>query len=162
MNVRIALYGVLTMSDKPENTGRKQDGTFKRGVSGNPAGKPCGTRHKATKAALNLLDGESEALTRKAVELALEGNVIALRLCLERIAPAFKAISPTIEFSQPLPKTLTEQARSFVSAVAKGEIPSDTATQMVSALANVAKIEEFEKIKSRLEALERSIREQSK
>jgi len=34
-----------------------------------------------------LLDGEAEALTRKAVDLALEGDTTALRLCLERIAP---------------------------------------------------------------------------
>jgi len=32
------------------------------------------------------LEGEAEALTRKAVELALEGDVTALRLCLDRIA----------------------------------------------------------------------------
>jgi hypothetical protein len=33
-----------------------------------------------------LLAGEGEALTRKAVELALAGNPAALRLCRERIA----------------------------------------------------------------------------
>ena len=35
-----------------------------------------------------LLDGEAEALTRKAVELALAGDPAALRLCLDRtVAP---------------------------------------------------------------------------
>jgi len=62
-------------------------GQFKPGQSGNPRGKPKGARHKATLAALELLDGEAEALTRKAVDLALEGDTTALRLCLERIAP---------------------------------------------------------------------------
>lgn len=32
----------------PENTGRNQDGTFTKGVSGNPAGKPKGARHQLT------------------------------------------------------------------------------------------------------------------
>lgn len=32
----------------PENTGRNQDGTFPKGVSGNPAGKPKGARHQLT------------------------------------------------------------------------------------------------------------------
>ena len=50
-------------------------------------GKPRGTRHRATQAMLALLDGEAEALTRKAVQLALEGGGAALRLCLERTAP---------------------------------------------------------------------------
>ena len=36
------------------------------------------------RAAEALLDGEAEALTRKAIETALEGDVAALRLCLDR------------------------------------------------------------------------------
>ncbi len=74
---------------KSVNTGQKQkkDTKFKPGQSGNPAGKPSGARHKTTIAAQALLDGEGEALTRKCVELALEGNIPALRLCLERILP---------------------------------------------------------------------------
>jgi len=60
---------------------------FPKGRSGNPAGKPKGCRNKATRAAQVLLDGEAEALTRKAVDLALEGDTTALRICMERICP---------------------------------------------------------------------------
>ena len=60
---------------------------FPPGVSGNPAGRLPGTRNRATMAAEALLDGEAEALTRRAVELALAGDGMALRLCLERIIP---------------------------------------------------------------------------
>jgi hypothetical protein len=63
------------------------DGRFKKGQSGNPAGRPPGARNKATETAERLLDGEAEALTRKALELALEGDAAALRLCLDRIIP---------------------------------------------------------------------------
>lgn len=74
-----------------EKAGRKEiKGRFKPGQSGNPAGKPVGTRHKATQAALTLLEGEGEALTRKAIEMALAGDTTALRLCLERIASPAK------------------------------------------------------------------------
>jgi hypothetical protein len=70
------------------NTAGNQRGRpFKKGRSGNPAGKPKGARHCATLAAEALLDGEVEALTRKAIELALAGDPIALRLCLDRILP---------------------------------------------------------------------------
>jgi len=41
--------------------------------------------NKATLATQALLDEEVEALTRKVVELAKEGNPVALRLCLERL-----------------------------------------------------------------------------
>jgi len=60
---------------------------FVKGRSGNPRGRPTGARNKKTLAAAVLLEGESEALTRKAVELALEGDPTALRLCIERILP---------------------------------------------------------------------------
>ena len=63
---------------------------FQPGASGNPAGKPKGTRNKATMAVEAMLDGEAEHLTRKAIELAKAGDMAALRLCLDRIAPARK------------------------------------------------------------------------
>lgn len=69
---------------------KDERGRFKKGHSGNPKGKPRGTRHRATQAALNLLDGEAETISRKAVEMALEGDTTALRLCLERIVPPMK------------------------------------------------------------------------
>jgi hypothetical protein len=69
---------------------RDQRGKFTKGHSGNPKGRAPGTRNKATQAALALLDGETEALTRKVIELALDGDTTALRLCLERITPPVK------------------------------------------------------------------------
>src|SRR6516162_10640502 len=72
---------------------------FPPGVSGNPAGRLPGTRNRATMAAEALLDGEAQALTRKAIELALAGDTVALRLCLERIMPARK--SRTLKLKMP-------------------------------------------------------------
>ena len=62
-------------------------GRFVKGQSGNPNGRPVGARNKATEVAELLLDGETEALTRMVIELALDGNPTALKLCLERIIP---------------------------------------------------------------------------
>ena len=58
---------------------------FEKGKSGNPAGRRPGSRNKATLAAELVFDGEAEALSRKAVELALDGSEAALRICLDRI-----------------------------------------------------------------------------
>ena len=60
---------------------------FVKGQSGNPSGKPKGLRNRATLAAEALLDGEAEALTRKAIDMGLAGDPVALRLCIERIIP---------------------------------------------------------------------------
>src|SRR3954447_8683346 len=62
--------------------------TFQKGQSGNPLGKPKGARHRVTVAAETLLEGEAEAITRKAIELAKGGDGPALRLCMDRILPA--------------------------------------------------------------------------
>ena len=58
-----------------------------KGKSGNPTGRPLGARNKATIFAEQLFAGEAEALTRKAIELALKGDTTALKLCLERVVP---------------------------------------------------------------------------
>ena len=104
-------------------------GQFKPGQSGNPKGKPKGTRHKATRAAQALLEGEAEALSRKAVELALAGDTTALRLCLERIAPPRK--DAPLRMDLPELYTAADAAgalRAIVAAVATGELtPSEGA-----------------------------------
>jgi hypothetical protein len=61
---------------------------FPKGQSGNPAGRPPGARNRATLLAEQLLEGEAAALARKALEMALSGDAVAMRLCLDRlIAP---------------------------------------------------------------------------
>jgi Family of unknown function (DUF5681) len=77
-------------SPMPESTQQIQvertpQGQFVKGQSGNPAGKPPGCRNQATRIAEALLDSDVEALTRKAVALALDGDASALRLCFDRI-----------------------------------------------------------------------------
>jgi hypothetical protein len=75
-------YGADT-ADRPPRPGAARPGMFR---PGNP-GRPPGCRNKATLAALALLEGEAEALARKAVELALAGDTAALKLVLDRLLP---------------------------------------------------------------------------
>ncbi len=78
-------------ADLAENTAEKQRGRpFPKGQSGNPYGRPKGSRNKATLAVQALFDGEAETIGRKAIELAKEGDITAIRLVLERILPARK------------------------------------------------------------------------
>ena len=71
---------------------RRKNATKARGRPFEPgnSGKPKGCRHKVTRAVEELLDGEAEKITRKAAELALKGDLTAIRICLDRIAPARK------------------------------------------------------------------------
>jgi hypothetical protein len=63
--------------------GRNTDGRFSNGN----VGRPKGSRNKATIAIEGLLEGQAEALTQTAISKALKGDSIALRLCMDRIAP---------------------------------------------------------------------------
>jgi hypothetical protein len=72
---------------KPGNAGRDQIGRFKRGVSGNAGGRPKGALNRTTRAAMALLEGEAEMLTRRAVDAARDGDISALKLVLDRIIP---------------------------------------------------------------------------
>ena len=105
---------------------------FKPGQSGNPNGRPKGARNRATLAAEALLDGEADALTRKAIELAMAGDTMALRLCLERVLPPRKdrpiALSiPPIESAD----DAAQAASAVLAAVAAGQITLSEGSGMV-------------------------------
>jgi hypothetical protein len=114
----------------PKAPGRARGRPFEKGRSGNPAGRRTGSRNKATSAAAALLEGESEAPTRKAVELALVGDPTAMRLCLERIlAPCRER---TVKFALPPIESAADIAaamKAVTSALADGAItPGEAAT----------------------------------
>jgi hypothetical protein len=120
------------MSDElvPNPPGRVRGRPFEKGRSGNPAGRRLGSRNKATLAAAALLAGESEALTRTAVELALAGDPTAMRLCIERILPpcrerAVKFSLPPIESTDDISAAM----QAVTAALARGQItPGEAAT----------------------------------
>ena len=139
----------------PEIAGKKQVSTkFQKGTSGNPKGKPVGAKNKTTIAALTLLQGESEALTRKAVELALEGDIQALRLCLDRITPTLKATSGPVSTVIPSGESLSDQAAAVFEAARTGKILPDEATVLMGLIQSQCKIKELSDMEERLSKLE--------
>jgi hypothetical protein len=122
----------VSMADgvSPKPPGRVRGRPFERGRSGNPAGRRTGSCNKTTEAAAALLAGESEALTRKAVELALVGDPTAMRLCLERILPACR--ERAVKFALPPIESAADIAaamKAVTSALADGTItPGEAAT----------------------------------
>jgi hypothetical protein len=144
------------VADGPETTGRKQaGGKFKRGSSGNPAGRPQGARHKVTLAVEALLEGQHKALTQTAIRLAQMGDGPALRLCLDRIAPA-RRDSP-ITFALPpittAGDTVTASA-ALLSAVAQGDVTPDEAGRVMALLTAHRTLVETDDLEQRISALE--------
>ena len=133
----------------------KQDTQFKPGQSGNPSGRPKGARNKSTVAAEALLDGESEALTRRCIDLAMEGDSTALRLCLSRILPV-KRENP-ISLDMPALKDSQDSLRAIgtvLEAVGAGTITPSEGQAVASLLETHRRTFEVEELERRLEVLE--------
>ncbi len=139
----------------PDKTGRKLDGTFARGHSGNPAGKRKGSRHRTTKAVEALLEGEAEQLTRVAVTRALAGDMMALRLCMDRIAPPLKDRPVTLQL--PPVRDARDHAPAIAAALeamAGGELTPSEAQAFVGLIEQHRKSIELGELESRIAALE--------
>lgn len=138
------------------NAAAKQRGKpFKPGQSGNPAGKAPGTRHRITRAIEALLEGEHEKLTRKAIDMALEGDGPALRLCLERLAPVRKGAPIAIEL--PPVKSAADAvdaSATVLAAVAAGDITPGEAGAVMTLLTAHKSIIEVGDLAARVAALE--------
>jgi hypothetical protein len=146
----------------PENTDKKQDrdrkGKWKPGQSGNPNGRPQGARNRATLAAEELLDGEAENLTRKAIDLAMKGDIQALRLCLDKILPSRR--DRPIRFT--LHDDFTKTFDALLQTVARGEVTPDEAEAVSKMLEARIKAKETIEFDHRLSAIEDAIQEESK
>jgi hypothetical protein len=140
------------MAKTPNNDGRKTDGTFATGNS--LGGSKAGSRHKTT-LAIALLQGQHEALTQVAINKALEGDGVALRLCLDRLAPPRK--DAPVSFALPPIKTAGDTvgaSSSLLEAVAAGEVTPDEAGRVMALLTAHKALVETGDLESRIAALE--------
>ncbi len=111
-----------------DNTAKEQRGRpFQPGVSGNPGGRPAGSRNRATLAVQALLEGDAEAITRRVIDLAKKGDMAAIKLVLERILPPRRDIPITITLpSINSTEDITSALAVIIDSVAQGELtPSE-------------------------------------
>ena len=129
---------------------------FEKGESGNPAGRPRGSRNRATLLMEGLLADDAEAIGRKAIAMAKQGDMAAIRLCMDRLVPARKGEPVAFELP-PLnkPADSVAAAAEIVAAVAAGELTPSEAAELakvvdvyVRAIATTA----FDERLTRLEA----------
>ena len=121
------------------------------------SGRPKGSRNKATIAIESLLRGQAEALTQTAVTKALEGDSVALRLCMERIAPVPK--DKSVSFSLPAMNDAmdaSKAASSVISAVSEGELTPIEGTRVMGLIDSYRRTLELTEIEERLQTLEQT------
>ena len=107
---------------------------FQKGQSGNPAGRPRGSRNKSTLLLENALASDGKAIVNKAIEMAKDGDHIALRLCMERLLPRRKHES--IECELP-PIEKAADAVAALSTISAAVGAGDVARSEAAALARV-------------------------
>lgn len=139
-----------------ENTAQKPRGRpFEPGNSGNPSGRPKGSRNKTTMAVEALLDGDADAITRKAIEKALQGDTAALRLCVERLLPARR--DRPVEFELPPVETAADAVKAsyaVLDACAKGVLSPSDAKDVMALISTHIQTVEMAALAARVSALE--------
>lgn len=157
----------MTIVDIPpspaENTAEKQRGRpFEPGQSGNPKGRPKGSRNRVTQAVEALIHGQAEALGAKAVEKALEGDASMLRALLGTLMPTRR--ERTVEFELPKLESAADAVKAssaVISACAAGELSPNEASEIMGLISTHVRTIEAAELEQRIAALEK-MQEQKK
>ena len=130
---------------------------FQKGQSGNPAGRPRGSRNKASIRMQEMLEEKAEAFVNKVVELAMSGNIAALRLCLDRLVPARKNEPLSCEMP-PLARAADAVAAigGIASAAVAGDVTADEAAKLAKVISLYVSTLEAHQFEHRLAQLERA------
>ena len=145
------------ISDGPVQPAKARGRPFEPGQSGNPSGRPKGARNKTTIAVEALLDDEAEALTRKVIELALAGNMAAIRLCFERLLPP--RCDRGVAFDLPKIGSAADAVAAsgaVLESCAAGNLSPGEAANVMGLIATHLRAIELRQIETGMTALERS------
>ncbi len=127
---------------------------FKKGQSGNPTGKPKGAKDKRTELR-ELLKPHAAKLVKKVVDLALAGDVSALRICIDRIIPPVR--ENRLSIALPVVKDVagcTAAQAKVLQAVTKGDLLPGEAEALSSLIEHQRRGLESHDLAARVLALE--------
>jgi hypothetical protein len=151
----------LQISDETDGASAAQPrrrGWFKKGQSGNPAGRPRGSRNRKTLLLQQLLDDEGEGLVRKAVELALSGDPTALKLCIDRVVAPRR--ERAVAIAVPKLKSAAELAPTMgavLGAAADGRLTPAEAQGLAQAVATAMQAIEVHVTARRIDEIEKQL-----
>jgi Family of unknown function (DUF5681) len=140
---------------EPETAGRDQAGRFKKGSSGNPSGRPRGTRNAALHAMEAIGVEGAEALLSTVMQAALAGDMHAAGLLLRRLWPErrgrpLRLDLPAVATAADLPAAYDRLLR----AVAAGEASPEEAQAVAALFEGQRRAIETMALEQRIAALE--------
>jgi len=127
------------------------------GQSGNPNGRRAGARNRTSALALKLMDADAKPVILALIEAAKGGDVAAIRLVLERVAPLPR--NRPVQFDMPAIETsadLGEAMGAIMRAASDGELTPDEATAIASLIETRRRTIETLELEQRIAALEQS------
>ena len=131
---------------------------FVKGQSGNPAGRPRGSRNKKTLMLEALLDDESETLMRRVIGLAKMGDDVAMRLVFARMLPPRRDRPVPLE----LPRIEGEAdarraAGDVMEALGAGEVTPQEAEQLLRVITGAAMVMQSSELGERMKWLQERV-----
>ena len=138
---------------------------FKKGQSGNPTGRPIGSRNKATLLADQIFDEKqfgdgkkADAIISKTIALAEGGDTTCIRLCLDRIAPVRR--DRPVCFKLPnmaKAKDAVKASAAIVAAVAAGDLTPSEAPELGKVVDGYARTLQAAEFEQRISNLEKAV-----
>jgi len=134
-------------------------GRFAPGVSGNPAGRPRGSRNKTSALCADLLSASAAPIFEKVIRMARKGDVVALKLCVDRLLPIRAARDRAVELVLPAAQSAADLVAAtavVIERAASGDITLSEAKEFMALLEGQRKAIETSHLAVRIEALESS------
>jgi len=139
------------------DTNRPGDaGRFKRGQSGNPNGRPAGSRNLTYRHLHELMMAQGEAVVAAVLAAALDGDSTAQKLVLDRILPR-RVCNPIRDVTLPPLRTAADASQalgSITAAVLDGRITADEAAALASLVGVFIKVVDIHDLERRIVELE--------
>ena len=135
-------------------------GKFESGQSGNPNGRPKGSVSKKIQLS-KLLEPHAEELVNKVAELAKQGEINALKICLDRLIP--KPKEATVEFELPTGDlshsgTLLQLGAKIIQSVANGELTISESQKMIQLIQDQCSVIQTAQLQQEIESIKKTLK----
>ena len=129
--------------------------TFQTGESGNPAGRPRGARNRRSLAAESMFDRDGPEIIRQLIDLAKDGDIAAIRLCVERICP--RPRDRPVSFELPQVSTAADAIAAtgvIMEAIGDGDLSPHEAAELTKVVTGLSHAIVTAELEQRLRGVE--------
>ena len=136
---------------------------WKKGQSGNPRGRPKGSRNKATLLAIAAMEGELADVVKVVIDAAKGGDMAAARLVVDKLIPTTRErpLSIALPDVTSVDDCATAQAK-VLAAVATGEILPGEGETLAGLIEHQRRSLETSDLAARMTALEEQLKERGR